>query len=572
MKFAEDEPWSLNTPAPDIRYGMPGVLASGKLLASEDFLTAANSNHWMVSMDYLSVLWRALAAAFISLTGHGAAVVTLLLACGFLPHGAVRAGEFQLLSVKEQPPGTVVATAAILTGSTPRAGDFRLKVNGHAVGGSDIKPASAVVLDTSIILEIDQSGSMGTGRIRQIQEALRTVLGKPDSNLNLALWAFDTEVRKIHGFSRDPAQLSKSIAEISAKYGRDSKTKLFEAIELGLSELRSRDGKDLKRLIVITDGKDDGSSISEDVAASNANAQNIAIDVIGFGDVAAPDAELLGRLTKNTGGHFISARSAQELAGELHKLFNIAPPRVFDVTFRYEPSTDGRQADSAQVELSPSGKAPATQAITQRLSAFHTGDAAKPASSDKNREGNFDVGTLLGILIGIIVAIVLFMMVKKRPAPSAAPPPPPAPPPVRPAPAGRARTSVGFAFPAPAPGQPAALLYCTGGPAKGRKYPVEQRTFHIGSGEANELQLSDEYVSNRHAVIKYDEGNLYLSDSESRNGTWLNDARLGQTARVLSPGDRIRTGKSIFELVPPGEQPVGEPYQNQKDEGESLVP
>jgi pSer/pThr/pTyr-binding forkhead associated (FHA) protein len=99
---------------------------------------------------------------------------------------------------------------------------------------------------------------------------------------------------------------------------------------------------------------------------------------------------------------------------------------------------------------------------------------------------------------------------------------------------------------------------------------MEQTVFRIGSGEANELQLSDDYVSNRHAVIKYDEGNLYLSDSDSRNGTWLNEARLDQTARALSPGDRIRTGKSIFELLPPGEEPANEVYQ--KDEGESLVP
>jgi hypothetical protein len=28
MKFAEDEPWLPETPAPHIRYGMPGFLAS----------------------------------------------------------------------------------------------------------------------------------------------------------------------------------------------------------------------------------------------------------------------------------------------------------------------------------------------------------------------------------------------------------------------------------------------------------------------------------------------------------------------------------------------------------------
>ena len=99
---------------------------------------------------------------------------------------------------------------------------------------------------------------------------------------------------------------------------------------------------------------------------------------------------------------------------------------------------------------------------------------------------------------------------------------------------------------------------------------MEQPVFRIGSGEDSELQLSDDYVSNRHAVIKYDEGSLYLSDSESRNGTWLNDARLDETARALSPGDRIRTGRSTFELRAPSEEAAGEVYQ--KDEGESLVP
>jgi Mg-chelatase subunit ChlD len=523
----------------------------------------------MVGMDYLRSLWKALAGGPGS-TGCKAAIVPLFFAYGFLPYGLTHAGEFQLLSVNEHPPGTVAATVAILAGDNPRATAFRLKVNEHTVDANDIKPASAVAFDTSIILEIDQSGSMGPNRIRQIQEALRTVLGKPESKPNLALWAFDTEVRKIHGFSRDPAEISKGIAEISARYGRDSKTKLFEAIELGLSELRSRDGKDLKRLIVITDGRDDGSSITEDVVASKANAQNIAIDVIGFGNVAAPDAELLARLTKNTGGYFIPVRSAQDLSRELYKLFNMVPPRTFDVTFRYQPSPDGRQADSAQVEFNPSGKAPAIQAVAQRLSAFQAVGSPKPASSDKTREGNLDVGTLLGILIGIIMAIVLFVMARKRPSPPPAPLPPPVTPPARPVPVRRARTSVGFTFPDPAPGRPAAFLYCTAGPLKGRKIPVEQPVFRIGSGEDSELQLSDDYVSNRHAVIKYDEGSLYLSDSESRNGTWLNDARLDETARALSPGDRIRTGRSAFELRAPSEEAAGEVYQ--KDEGESLVP
>ena len=122
-------------------------------------------------------------------------------------------------------------------------------------------------------------------------------------------------------------------------------------------------------------------------------------------------------------------------------------------------------------------------------------------------------------------------------------------------PAQRARTSVGFAFPVPSQGRPAAVLRGVSGPARGRQYGIEQTTYRIGSDESNDLQLSDNYLSHKHASIKYDRGSLYLSDNGSSNGTSLNDVKLDQTARVLSPGDRIRVGKSTLELVAPNEDP-----------------
>ncbi len=498
-----------------------------------------------------------------------------LLAVSLLTCGYARASEFQVFSVKENPAGTIVATIGVFTGDTPAASAFKLKLDDkNVIPAREVKPAATSELPTSIILCVDQSSSMGSSRIRQIQEALRGVLGKSELKLNLALWAFDTEVRKLRGFSQDATQLARSVGEIGLKSKQDSKTKLFEAIELGLSELRSRDDKGLKRLIVITDGKDDGSSITEQVIASKANAQNISIDAIGFGNVADTDAQLLAGLTKNTGGHFILAKNAQELLRELYKLFNLPAPRMFDVLFSYEVSGDRHQVNSAQLEFTPTGKAPVFQAIVYGISAPRIADSSTPTSGHKNSEGNFDMGTLLGILIGIAVAVVIYVMIKKRPSPPPPPPPPPLPspsvPPAPPLPPKRARTSVGFAFPTPGPGRPAAFLYCLSGPAKGRQYPIEQENYRIGSGEANELQLSDDYLSHRHASITYDSGNLYLSDSESRNGTYLNDARLDQTARALSPGDRIQVGKSTLELLAPDENHASRTLHG--DEGESLVP
>lgn len=490
-------------------------------------------------------------------------------AISLFTYGYVHASELQVFSVKEKTAGTVVATAGLFTETAPSASAFQLRFeNGHAIQASEIKPAPSFPLERSVILCVDQSGSVGPAGIKQIQEALRGVLGKSELKSNLALWAFDTEVRRLRGFSKNTAQVAKGISEIGAKSTRDSKTKLYEAIELGLSELRSRNDKGVKRLIVITDGKDEGSSITDRVIASKANAQGITIDAIGFGNVTNEDSELLARLAENTGGDFILAENGKELSGALYELLNSPDPQVFDILFRYEVSADGRQIDSAQLEFTAvAGKALVSQTIAHRLSAPHVASpsVASPSVPGSNEPSdkwtinllsvNFDLRLLLAILVGMVVLVAVYriIIVIINPPP---PPPPlpldPVPPPPLPK---RARTSVGFAFPMPGKGRPAAVLRGVSGPGRGRQYAIEQTAYRIGSDVSNDLQLSDDYLSHKHASIKYDKGNLYLSDNGSSNGTFLNDVRLDQTARLLTPGDRIRVGKSTLELVAPNEDP-----------------
>jgi hypothetical protein len=113
----------------------------------------------------------------------------------------------------------------------------------------------------------------------------------------------------------------------------------------------------------------------------------------------------------------------------------------------------------------------------------------------------------------------------------------------------REGTRVGFTFPAPGKERPAAYLICISGAGKGAEFAIEQAVTRLGSGKENELQVSDDFVSGKHAAIRYDSGGLYLSDSGSRNGTFLNETQLRATAMVLSPGDQIRVGKTTFELA-----------------------
>ena len=283
--------------------------------------------------------------------------------------GLSHAAAAQLISVKEISSGVVSVTVGLFTAEPPKPSDFWLRFGSKsAIRARDIKPAWSASSGTSVIFCIDQGASMGPAASQQIREALGSLVSKLAPRLNAELWVFNSEVTKLLGFSRDGAELAASIHEIGTTSRGDGKTKLYEAIALTLSELRNYRTESLKRLILITAGKDDGSSITEDTVINEANAQNIEIDAIAFGNIADTGPELLARLASDTNGHFMFAANTPQLERELHKLLNLTPVQVVDVLFEYDTAEEWRRVSSAQLEFAPVSQTPVSLPISRPLS------------------------------------------------------------------------------------------------------------------------------------------------------------------------------------------------------------
>jgi adenylate cyclase len=73
------------------------------------------------------------------------------------------------------------------------------------------------------------------------------------------------------------------------------------------------------------------------------------------------------------------------------------------------------------------------------------------------------------------------------------------------------------------------------------------RIIHIGRSETNDIVLRGDSASRRHAMLQYSESeaSFYIVDLGSRNGTFVNDARIAKP-EVLRSGDRIRVGNTEF--------------------------
>jgi len=69
----------------------------------------------------------------------------------------------------------------------------------------------------------------------------------------------------------------------------------------------------------------------------------------------------------------------------------------------------------------------------------------------------------------------------------------------------------------------------------------------IGRSDACAIRLDDTYVSQVHARLYGRDGDWYVEDLGSTNGTFLNDRRVVVSVEVHA-GDIVRVGKTLLEL------------------------
>jgi pSer/pThr/pTyr-binding forkhead associated (FHA) protein len=80
----------------------------------------------------------------------------------------------------------------------------------------------------------------------------------------------------------------------------------------------------------------------------------------------------------------------------------------------------------------------------------------------------------------------------------------------------------------------------------GTAFPLQPIT-SIGRAPSNTIIVSDTYASSQHALLTWREGQWWLEDQGSRNGTLLNDTRI-TVPTVVSAGDVIGIGRTQLKL------------------------
>ena len=117
----------------------------------------------------------------------------------------------------------------------------------------------------------------------------------------------------------------------------------------------------------------------------------------------------------------------------------------------------------------------------------------------------------------------------------------------------RRRGAPAAVVPAPAPpkgrkarGSPTELVAVEPADQVGRRYPLGDE-ITVGRAAGCQVTVDDTYVSQLHARVFTRDGQLFVEDLGSTNGTYLNRVKVAGPM-VMQKGDRLQVGNTVLEV------------------------
>lgn len=96
-------------------------------------------------------------------------------------------------------------------------------------------------------------------------------------------------------------------------------------------------------------------------------------------------------------------------------------------------------------------------------------------------------------------------------------------------------------------------ILVTVGPLRGRRFAVTERGLRLGRSSTCEISMPDPALSRNHCLFELRDGDLWVTDLASANGTVVNGVALGADSRRLAVGDVVSAGDSSLVIVGAGE-------------------
>ena len=96
-------------------------------------------------------------------------------------------------------------------------------------------------------------------------------------------------------------------------------------------------------------------------------------------------------------------------------------------------------------------------------------------------------------------------------------------------------------------GQKKSRLSLLTGEPEGAVFLLSKARNSIGRDSGNIIVFSDEQISNKHAIITYEDESFWIEDRQSKNGVFVNGEKISRMER-LDDGSVIKLGSTVLRI------------------------
>ena len=207
---------------------------------------------------------------------------------------------------------------------------FEIREQGQAQPVSGLTLGAARNVPLSVVLAIDNSGSMAGQKLQSAKDAAIAFLQSLTPNDQATLIAFNTRVFEVVKATNDRAMLESGINSLQAS----GNTAAFDALYQATAVVSAAPPEMRRAVILLTDGEDTASNYSARVASDVARQAGALVYTIGLG----PDAQdaILTALAEPGGGRYYKAPEPTDLRGIYE---SIAVELSSQLLLRYQSTT-----------------------------------------------------------------------------------------------------------------------------------------------------------------------------------------------------------------------------------------
>lgn len=273
-----------------------------------------------------------------------------------------------------------------------------------------------------------------------------------------------------------------------------------------------------KAIIVISDGRDNGSATADEKIISDANKRHIPIHCVGHSEVGDDSLPNLENIAKRTGGTYKAAQTVEDINKALVVIKDYIN-KMYVVSWKTQLDHDGKD-HKIEIAMENEGGASLKSAIVVKT----------PNYIDWIKIGIW----VAAILLVLIIAAVIYVVTR------------PKPPPVRFCPVCRRAQMPEWDVCLFCLKSAKARIIVQKGATKGKTYPLVGKVVSMGSAPENNVRIMDGAVSGKHAGIAVDGNKFEIVDLGSKNGVLVNGKKAAR--RFLRNGDIITLGMTEFKF------------------------